>query len=78
MPESPRWLVDQGHMTQAQQVLQKARGVEDVSEELEDIKRSVKEFREKSLGEFYLIISLSVVFFHSYIVTNLNCAILIN
>ena len=38
LPESPRWLVSKGFSDRAKIVLEKIRGTEDVSVELEDIK----------------------------------------
>ena len=38
LPESPRWLVSKGFSDRAKKVLEKLRGTEDVSVELEDIK----------------------------------------
>ena len=38
LPESPRWLVSKGFCDRAKIVLEKIRGTEDVSVELEDIK----------------------------------------
>lgn len=46
MPESPRWLVDKGHVDLALRVLVRMRGHSDVISELEDIKKSVEESRE--------------------------------
>ena len=51
MPESPRWLVDKGHVEQAERVLVRTRGYSDVKEELREIQRSVSEAQAMELSE---------------------------
>ena len=51
MPESPRWLVDKGHVEQAERVLVRTRGYSDVKEELREIERSVSEAKAMELSE---------------------------
>ena len=51
MPESPRWLVDKGHVQQAERVLVRTRGYSDVKEELHEIERSVNEAKAMEMSE---------------------------
>uniref|UniRef100_A0A0B7AC28 Major facilitator superfamily (MFS) profile domain-containing protein n=1 Tax=Arion vulgaris TaxID=1028688 RepID=A0A0B7AC28_9EUPU len=48
MPESPRWLVSRGDVDQARSVLQRMRGRDDVTDELNDIITTVKEAEKES------------------------------
>ena len=43
MPESPRWLIGKGKKEKAEKILQKIRGISDVSMEIDEIKRTCEE-----------------------------------
>ena len=43
LPESPRWLAQHGHAHKAQIVLQRIRGIEDVSAEMAEMQQSLQE-----------------------------------
>ncbi|XP_076453688.1 proton myo-inositol cotransporter-like [Babylonia areolata] len=59
MPESPRWLVDRGRSEQARHVLARIRGYSDVTEELQEIEKSVEESKAvKSKGGFHLLVQI--------------------
>lgn len=60
LPESPRWLVDNGKEAQARAVLIRARGHENVDQELLEIRESCHETRkEQSLRGAFLWLRLS-------------------
>ena len=48
LPESPRWLVTNGHDDKAREVLRRIRDKEDVEEELEEIKVAMEEDKKES------------------------------
>lgn len=50
MPESPRWLVEKGHVKRAQRVLVQIRGVSDVCAEMRNIQASVEEAQAQQLS----------------------------
>nr|KAG5711293.1 hypothetical protein BaRGS_005990 [Batillaria attramentaria] len=58
MPESPRWLVDKGHVDEARQVLVRLRGYSDVGDELHEIKKSVEEAKASTQGGFKLLVQI--------------------
>ena len=47
LPESPRWLIQNGKSDQARKVLQSIRGSKDVSTEIKSIEQSCREDRER-------------------------------
>ena len=48
MPESPRFLIKQGKMEEARNVLQRIRGATNITAELQEIKRTVNEDLSKT------------------------------
>lgn len=52
LPESPRWLLQQGHAQQAQQVLIRIRGTAHVNEEYDTIKTSIEDEGDSGGGEY--------------------------